>query len=36
MNDSWVLKSIVNNKYIQEYYNLLEDNSQREDEMKLI
>lgn len=34
MNDSWVLKSIV--KYIQEYYNLLEDNSQREDEMKLI
>lgn len=36
MNYSWVLQSILNNKYIQENYNLFEDNSQKEDEVKLM
>lgn len=36
MNYSWVLQSIPNNKYIQENYNLFEDNSQKEDEVKLM
>lgn len=36
--NEWLMSPIVilNNKYIQENYDLLEDNSQREDEMKLI